>query len=86
MTPDDLIAERGKTHGDFKEVAKVAQTIKYAFRQSSGWSSLSMAKREVMDAWAGKMARIVCGNPNFPDHVDDIVGYATLYVSDIDNQ
>jgi hypothetical protein len=79
MTPDDLIAERQKTHGDFRVNARVAQVIRYAMRESSEWAELSFTQREALDHIAGKIGRIVaagCGGS--PDHFRDIGGYARL--------
>ncbi len=78
MTPEELVAERSKTHGDFYEVAYVAQWIRNGMRARSGWERLSVAQCEALDSIAGKIARIICGDPNFVDHWDDIAGYALL--------
>jgi hypothetical protein len=79
MTPDDLIAERAKTHGDFKVNARVAQAIRYAIRDETAWAELSFAQRETLDHIAGKIGRIVAaGCHGSPDHFRDIGGYARL--------
>lgn len=71
-----ILAKRDSTHGHFELVSKVSQEIKEAFRW--GPSELTSEQREALDHIATKMARIVCGDPNFHDHWVDIVGYATL--------
>ena len=78
MTPDELISARAETHGDFRAVAQVAQTIRYAIREAPGWAAMSVMQREIADSIAVKLARFVCGDPNFPDHLRDIAGYAGL--------
>jgi hypothetical protein len=79
MTPDDLIAEREKTHGSFKVNAAVAQTIRYAMREAANWTTLSFAQKEALDHIAGKIGRIVAaGCDGSPDHFRDIGGYARL--------
>jgi len=71
-----LLSERGKTHGDYSMVAKVSHEIKEAMHW--GPRELSDGQSEALDMIAMKIARIVCGNPNEPDHWDDIAGYARL--------
>jgi hypothetical protein len=72
----DILQEREKAHGDFERTAAVAQELKYVIRRYK--SNLSPQQREVMDQIASKMARILSGDPNEPDHWDDIAGYARL--------
>ena len=78
MTPDDIIAERQKTHGEFKDNARVSQTIKYACREAPGWDDLPSQQREALDHIAGKIGRIVASDGSHPDHFADIGGYARL--------
>lgn len=78
MREADLLAERGKTHGDFGEVAAVAQSFREEMRQAPGWAEMHFCQREALDMIASKVARIVCGDPGHPDHWDDIAGYARL--------
>lgn len=77
---DGLIDERGKTHGDFDEVAEIAQAIKGWLRKGSAWSRLTPVQREALESKATKDARIVCGDPNFPDHWRDDAGYTALVI------
>ena len=72
-TPVDV---RGSTHGDFTSVSNVAQEIKQSMKR--GRSELTVNQQEALDLIATKIARIVCGNPHFPDHWEDIKGYAEL--------
>lgn len=78
-----LLAERQQTHGDFRSTAWVAQTLRDVFRHELGWERLSIVQREVLDAIAGKLARILSGDANFPDHWVDIQGYAELALIEI---
>lgn len=77
MKEYELLAERAKTHGDFGDVAYVAQGIRAAL-QYQGRVRLSDRQREALDMIASKLARIVCGDPCHADHWDDIAGYARL--------
>jgi hypothetical protein len=75
---NSTLAERGKTHGDFRVQAATTQAIKNAYEQSPNWPHMSDVQREALDMIAGKIGRILCGNPDEPDHYHDIAGYATL--------
>ena len=66
--------ERSQTHGDYGEVAKTAQQIKRVLHETN----LPSPQREALDMIASKIARIMCGNHNEPDHWLDIEGYARL--------
>lgn len=69
---------RGKTHGDFTDNANIAQQIKEALKSGPNWPELDSVKKEALEVIASKMARIVSGNADEPDHFHDIAGYATL--------
>lgn len=77
---ESVLAERAKTHGDFSEVAEIAQTIKSTYRRSY---SLSPAELEALDLIATKIARIAAGD-QLADHWLDIEGYARLARRQID--
>lgn len=68
--------EREFTHGDFNLTAQYAQGFKEIIKERGG--SLTELQKEALDMISSKMARILCGNPNEPDHWKDIAGYATL--------
>lgn len=88
MNIDEILAERGKTHGDFKSHAKTAQQLKFTLReQSKDWQvDFSHTQQEALEMICHKIARIVAGNPNFADHWRDIAGYATLVVDELETQ
>ena len=46
--------------------------------QEPEWKKLTTYQRESLIVIAQKIARILNGNPNEPDHWHDIAGYATL--------
>ena len=84
-TPQKLIpsvqytlAKRGKTHGDFKENSEISQCLKEVLRSGKNWEDLSYPQKEALEMIFHKISRIVSGNPNEPDHWQDIAGYATL--------
>ena len=72
--------ERGKTHGDFAKQADTAQAIKVVMHAAIQEMNRSIAadQLEALHMIAGKISRILHGNPNEPDHWRDIAGYATL--------
>lgn len=74
----EIISERGKTHGNFLDNASVSQQIKASLRQGPNYAVLTVTQLEALDMIAHKMARIVSGNANEPDHWRDIGGYAAL--------
>lgn len=73
-----LITERGKTHGDFSDHAAATQRLKAVMRDYANWHELTDVQKESLEMIAHKIGRILAGDPNFPDHWDDIVGYAKL--------
>jgi hypothetical protein len=78
MTTTELLSQRQDTHGDFNEVARIAQQFRKMMRVEFGWEHMNDAQREALDSMASKFGRIASGDPNFRDHWDDIAGYATL--------
>jgi hypothetical protein len=74
----DLLADRALTHGPFASVSACAQQTKSIWRSQPNWSKLSDAQREALEAIAGKVARILNGDPSFDDHWIDGAGYFQL--------
>lgn len=73
-----LLAERGKTHGDFTQNALASQQLKYTMREYAGFDALTPVQKEALDMIAMKISRIITGNAGIADHWDDIAGYARL--------
>ncbi len=73
-----LLAERGKTHGDYTQMSNIIQSIKANMRSGSMNDKLTHGQREALEMIATKIGRIVEGDPNCIDHWRDIAGYATL--------
>jgi hypothetical protein len=78
-----VLNERQKTHGDFRDTARIAQKLKTAVFVDS--SELSPVQQESLDMILTKIARILSGNPNERDDWKDIAGYATLAVDFINH-
>lgn len=92
--PRDVVAkitqERGSVYGPFLHNAIVAQGIKAAIREFPApfitprkWEELPLDVREGLDYIAGKIARIVTGDPEYLDNWDDIAGFATIVAARI---
>lgn len=79
-----LVAERGSTHGDFIEHARITQDIKQvmyreaAARRERGQPDLTDTQKEALEMIAHKIGRILAGDASFKDHWDDIAGYARI--------
>ena len=83
-TTMDIINERAKTHGDYKTTSAWSQSLKDMFRSSGNWTNLNDGQREALEMIAVKLARLLNGNPQFPDHWDDIAGYGKLGATSIE--
>ena len=73
-----ILDEREGTHGDFREVARVAQGLKAVMETGKNWDCIADFQRETLDMIQSKVARILSGDPDCLDHLLDIAGYATL--------
>jgi hypothetical protein len=76
-----ILTERESTHGNYDVTARMSQNLKNWFREQPGWEALRGVQQESFDLIAVKLARILSGNPNEPDHWKDIAGYAELIVA-----
>lgn len=74
----EVIATRENTHGDYEYVASTAQYLKSACRSAGNYEALWPVMKESLDMLCTKMARILQGNADEPDHWRDIAGYAEL--------
>ena len=78
MHIDNILQERGQTYGRFEDNAATAQSLKKVLHMNDNWFNLNYDQREALDMICSKMARIMNGDPNYPDNFHDIAGYATL--------
>lgn len=81
-SPSELTNERKSTHGDWGQQSDTAHRLKSEMHftriTGAGWDNLTVSQKEALDMIAVKISRILSGNPNEPDHWDDIAGYAFL--------
>lgn len=86
LTPKAITTERGKTHGKFSNTSDIIQRFKRVMyfgetqRVKANQPPLTPAEREAMEMILHKCGRILSGDASFPDHWDDIAGYAFLPV------
>ena len=78
MTVSNTLNQRAKTHGHFPDVAKTSQLIRSSMMMTKGWYLLDTTQTEALTVIAQKIARILCGDPNYIDNWHDTAGYATL--------
>lgn len=75
---NDTLKERGARYGEFIDNATIAQNIKLAMRDSAQWNTMPEDMREGLDIIAGKISRLLTGDPFYKDNWHDIIGYAKL--------
>ena len=78
MEIEQVLEERGKNYGQYKDVAYCSQKLKSVLRSMPSWEKLSNSQRESLDMICNKLARITNGNPAYMDSWTDIAGYAKL--------
>ena len=83
MKTEDILNEREKTHGDFEEFCELRWSLTKTLREFEIKHAKELERFKptqiiALAAILTKLSRIVCGDPNFSDHWDDIAGYAML--------
>lgn len=76
----DIFDEREKRYGNYSEQAMIAQTL-ITFLLANLARKRKKLDSDQLDALqmiAVKIARIINGDPDYPDSWRDIAGYATL--------
>ena len=73
-----LIDTREKTHGNYREQSALTQSIKDVLRSGKNWERMNDGQKEAMEMISVKLSRLLCGDPSYRDHWDDIEGYAKL--------
>ena len=73
-----LLNKREKTHGNYRDVASMSQSLKELIRSGKNWDKMNDGQKEALEMVSVKLARILSGDKDFRDHWDDIVGYAQL--------
>jgi hypothetical protein len=73
-----LLAERGKTHGEYRDHARATQGVMRVLSAEKNWSTLPDIMKETIHMIAHKLGRVVTGDPYVEDHWFDIEGYSRL--------
>lgn len=84
MTDDinDLLKERGGTHGHWPAQAGVSEAI-WQLMKSTG-KPYTASQAQALHMIATKLGRIITGDDSEPDHWRDIAGYATLAANELE--
>lgn len=78
MDIEETLKERGSRYGDFIDNARIAQGIKDIMRTGGQWNNLDADMKEGLDIIAGKISRLLTGDPLYLDNWHDIIGYTRL--------
>lgn len=81
MSIKATLAQRQKTHGNFKTHAEISQKLKAVMVETPNWQDLSYEQCEALEMIAHKIARLLNGDHTFLDHVVDISGYNELMLN-----
>jgi hypothetical protein len=85
---DQITTTRASTHGRYRDTARIAQSFKRVVhmelddRLARGQPDLTDQQLESIDLICTKLARIISGDSNEPDHWKDIGGYAQIALVD----
>lgn len=75
-TTEDILNERSKTHGDFIQGSVTFNALMELINKNR--KNIDGVQYYALTMIAGKIVRILNGNPYETDHWSDIIGYATL--------
>lgn len=79
MNIQDTLNERGERYGEFRDVARLSNDMMRVLHTAPNYhTALSESQHFALVMITNKMARIVCGDPDYIDNWHDIAGYATL--------
>jgi hypothetical protein len=76
----EILDERGKRYGKFKDHAEISQSLKHSVYGAVAERGTKMKpdQIEALDMICHKIARIINGDPDYADSWIDIAGYAQL--------
>lgn len=78
MTIKSTLDQRGSRYGTFEDNAKITQSLYKIIESAPSFYKLEKEHKEAFHMIFHKIARAVCGDPDYIDNIHDIVGYATL--------
>src|SRR5690349_24738584 len=77
MDTRKLIDTREARYGSMDANATETWRLMDVFERCPGWSRFTPVQKHVFYMTVHKMARMLCGDPNYIDNYDDIIGYWT---------
>lgn len=80
----EVLNERARRYGHFKDTASIAQGLKDEMRTTPRWNDLTPVMREALEMTANKLARILNGDPYYTDSWVDMAGYIQLVVDSLE--
>lgn len=87
METKQILEDRGKDYGSFANLAKLSQNMKQCYKHSDNYlSNMKPYQKEALDMIIHKVARIINGNHHKIDSWQDIAGYATLVVQELQSR
>lgn len=75
---NETLKERGTRYGSFEDNAEITQLLMEVIEKGPSYNALSRPHKEAIHMIFHKIARCVCGDPDYPDNIHDIAGYAKL--------
>ena len=77
---NQILTERGERYGKFVNHARISQSLKLVIADQLEARPLLLAddQQEALEMICHKIARIINGDPDYPDSWTDIAGYAQL--------
>lgn len=75
-TTEEILEERKNTHGDFIQGSVTFNALMELINKNR--KNIDGVQYYALTMIAGKIVRILNGNPHETDHWSDIIGYATL--------
>jgi hypothetical protein len=73
-----ILNEREEKYGDFREQARLSQSLKWVMHDGVNWHNMTPYMQESLEMIQHKIARILNGDETYEDSWADIVGYAQL--------
>lgn len=75
---DDTLKERGSRYGSFEDNAEITQCLMEVVEKAPNYHKLSRQHKEAIHMIFHKVARCVCGDPDYTDNFHDAAGYSKL--------
>ncbi|CAB4139835.1 hypothetical protein UFOVP354_51 [uncultured Caudovirales phage] len=82
-TIQETLDARGKIYGEFREHAKISQSLKRVMWATQQWVDLPDDTKEALEMIQHKIARVLNGYQEYDDHFRDIAGYSQLVLNRI---